>query len=268
MMLKLSQIRALIFDMDGVIYRGNTRLPGIPEFLSFLESHRINYICVTNNATRSAEQFSAKLADMKLQIPAEKILTSSEATASFISQHYPPGVKVLPVGEEGLISALESYGASIVSRHQDAELVVAGMDRQITYEKLTQATRAILSGKPFIGTNPDLTFPAADGINPGAGSILAAIEAASGVHPKVIGKPETTIFEMAMQRMDVDQSVTATLGDRLETDILCGQRVNITTILVMTGVTTSELLAADSIKPDYVFEDVPELLSQWEKEIL
>ena len=122
----------------------------------------------------------------------------------------------------------------------------------------------IRAGAHFIGTNPDLTFPSERGMVPGAGALLALLEAATGIAPRVIGKPETAMMEQALRRMGADRLTTAVLGDRLETDILAGQRAGLMSLLVLTGVTTPELLAASDIQPDLVFSSVAELHAAWE----
>jgi 4-nitrophenyl phosphatase len=162
---------------------------------------------------------------------------------------------------DGVRTALAQAGFSLVE--EDAEFVVAGMDFAVCYERLAQATLQIRAGAPFIGTNPDKTFPSERGIVPGAGSILAFLEAATGVQPTVIGKPGTAMIEQALARLGAQPDHTAMLGDRLETDILAGQRAGLTTLLVMSGVTTQELLSRSEILPDLVFEDVGHLERVW-----
>jgi 4-nitrophenyl phosphatase len=170
------------------------------------------------------------------------------------------GTRVYIIGEEGLRAALrERYTIS----EEEAEFVVAGMDRQLTYEKLRVATLLIRGGAKFIGSNPDKTFPSEEGIVPGTGTILAALETATDVAPFVVGKPETAIFDLALARMGVGKEGTAILGDRLETDILGGQRAGLSTIFVLSGVTTRQELAQSSIQPDFVFESVKELYEIW-----
>jgi 4-nitrophenyl phosphatase len=149
---------------------------------------------------------------------------------------------------------------------QDADAVIVGIDWNLTYDKLKRATREIRRGAKFIGTNADKTFPTEEGIVPGAGSILAALEAASGTAPIVIGKPERMMFDIAVDKMGVKPESTATLGDRLETDILGGQRAGLRSILVMTGVTTPEMVAQSPIQSDWVFDDLVALREAWDNE--
>jgi len=254
----LSSLKNLIIDMDGVLYRGRRPLPGAKEFLGHLEERKIAYTLVTNNATRTPEEYVAVLKEMGIEVSPRRILTSALATADYLENLLPEGARLYLIGEEGLHSALAAQGFEFGERNIEA--VVVGMDRQLTYEKLKTATVAIRQGARFIGTNPDKSFPAEEAIVPGAGAILAAIEAATGVKPTVIGKPEPILFQMALQRMGASEKETAVIGDRLETDILGGQRCGLTTILVLTGITQKEDLAKSGIRPDYTFESLTQLV--------
>ncbi|MBN1660020.1 MAG: HAD-IIA family hydrolase [Anaerolineae bacterium] len=249
--------------MDGVLYRGSEVVPGTREFIDFLRQQGIGLQMATNNATRTPEQFVAKLAGMGIVTEPAEILTSALATAGYLAEIAPPGTRMFVVGMDGLRRALRDAGFDLVE--ENAEYVVAGMDFEVCYERLALATLQIRAGARFIGTNPDLTFPSERGIVPGAGALLALLEAATGVAPKVIGKPETAMMEQALRRMGAERSTTAVLGDRLETDILAGQRTGLTTFLVLTGVTTPELLAVSEIQPDLVFASVAELHAAWQE---
>jgi len=260
---KLGIIQHIIIDMDGVLYRGNEPIPGTAAFLDFLRREEIGFLLATNNATRTPDQFVAKLADMGVTVYPHEILTSSIATAGYLAGIAPPGTRVFVVGQDGLHSALREAGFHLVDR--DAEYVVVGMDFTICYDRLRDATLEIRTGATFIGTNPDKTFPSEVGIVPGAGSLLAFLEAATGVKPTVVGKPGTTMIEQALQRLGARAETTAMLGDRLETDILGGQRSGLLTILVLSGVTDRALLAGSEIQPDLVFEDVAHLQAIWQE---
>lgn len=250
----LHSIKNLIIDMDGVLYRGRRPLPGAQEFLHHLEEREIDYILVTNNSTRTPEEYVAVLKEMDIEVVPERILTSALATADYLGNLLPQGARLYLIGEKGLYSALAAQGFEFGER--DIEAVVVGMDRQLTYEKLKTATVAIRQGARFVGTNPDKSFPAEETITLGTGAILAAIEAATDVTPTVVGKPEPTLFQMALQRMGATEKETAVIGDRLETDILGGQKCGLTTILLLTGISQQQDLEASDIKPDYVFQDL------------
>ena len=143
------------------------------------------------------------------------------------------------------------------------EIVVAALDRQVTYARLAHATRLIRNGARFIGTNPDRTWPSETEITPGAGAVLAFLEAATDVRPFIVAKPEPVIFQQALARMGSRPEETVMIGDRLETDILGGQRVGMKTILVLSGVSTEADVERVGIRPDWTFRDVDQLTRVW-----
>lgn len=265
MAIRLASIRNLLIDMDGVLYRGQTALPGAAELLSFLDEHGLKYLLVTNNATMSQAQFSAKLHKMGIEVPPEAIMTSSLATASYLATLAPVGTKVNVVGEEALVKEMEKRGFVIAGR--DAQYVVCGLDKTLTFEKLVTATIAIRHGATFIGTNADKTYPLEKDLIPGAGSILASLIASTDVQPIVIGKPEPAMFEQSLAALGAKAEETAMLGDRPETDILGGHRAGLATILVLTGVSTREGLAQCEVQPDLIVEDLPALIKLWQAEL-
>jgi 4-nitrophenyl phosphatase len=167
------------------------------------------------------------------------------------------------VGEPALVAELEARGFVMAGRACD--YVVCGWDKGISFEKLKTATLAIRDGATFIGTNGDKTYPLEKDIIPGAGSILAALVAATDVQPTVVGKPEPIIFDQALARLGARREETAILGDRLETDILGGRRAGIATLMVLTGISSAEEAAASEVAPDLVFDHIPALLACWRK---
>jgi 4-nitrophenyl phosphatase len=257
----LRSLRNLIIDMDGVLYRGDEPIEGAGQLIGFLRRQEIDFMLATNNATRTPQQFVDKLAGMEVQIYPEEVMTSSLATANYLARIAPSGADVFVVGMDGLRTAVEEVGFRLVEDR--AEFVVAGMDFTICYERLARASLQIRAGARFIGTNPDLTFPSERGILPGAGSLLAFLEAASGVKPVIVGKPGTAILEQALDCMRAQPATTAILGDRLETDILAGQRAGLHTILVLSGVTDEVILSDSELQPELVFDDVEHLYTAW-----
>jgi 4-nitrophenyl phosphatase len=253
----MKRIKALLVDLDGVVYRGSTPLPGVAEFFDTLNSLQIRYMLITNNSTLTTPQFVEKVRRMGVPADVEQVLTSAEATGAYLAEENPPGTGVFVLGETGLREAMRLYGFDV-----DADApryVVVGMDRQLTYDKLYRACNMIVKGAGLIGSNPDTTLPTEDGIIPGCGALLAALTACTGVHPIIIGKPETRMLHLAMKRMGVSAEETAMLGDRLDTDVVAGCNAGIQTILVLTGISQREEIAAAQAKPDYVFEDLIEM---------
>lgn len=257
----LKDIDHWLIDMDGVLYHGNRRMPGAAEWIAVLQQERVPFLLVTNNSTLTPEEYVTKVEGMGIRVKPGDVLTSSIATADYLSRIAPAGAPIHLIGENGLRSALLNKGFKLVDRGGD--YVVVGMNRQLTFETLKWAGLAIRAGAKFIGTNPDLTLPVEEGQIPGNGAILKALEAATDVSPFIIGKPETPLLEIGMERLGVGREGTAVLGDRIETDILGGQRVGVITVLVLSGVSTREDLERSGLKPDLVFENVLLLLDAW-----
>ncbi len=254
----LSSIKAFAIDGDGVLYRGNTPMPGLADFFAFLRQQSMPFTLVTNNATKTQRDFSDKLARFGVKISPAKVITSSTATAEYLQSQYPAGTQLFVLGR-GVRHAVQAAG--FVLADSEVAAVVVGMDFDINYKKLHTATTLITGGARFIGTNPDRSFPFEGGIAPGNGAILAALEAATGVAPFVIGKPYPPMFRSALAHMGVDAAHAAIIGDRLETDILGGNQLGMHSILVMSGVTTRDMVAAGNIQPDWVFDDIATLLA-------
>ena len=260
-MSRLANIRNLIIDMDGVLYRENAPLPGLVEFFDFMRQREINFALATNNSTRTPAQYVLKMAALGVQISPADLITSALATAAYLQEIAPPGTPVYAIGQDGLMTALQEAGFVLDDRR--AEFVVVGMDTRLTFDKLKRATLLIRGGATFIGTNPDLTFPTPEGQAPGTGSILAAIEAAGGIAPQIVGKPEPMMFRLAMERLKASPANTAALGDRLETDILAAKRAGLLSLLVLSGVTGRATLAESETRPDLVFANLADLVEKW-----
>ena len=253
-------IRAFIIDMDGVLYEGNRTILGAVEFMDMLHQENIPFLLLTNNATRTPTQFVDRLAGMNIQAREEDILTSALATAKVLARRQ-AGARVLPVGETGLLEALRQEGFRIVEEADASpDFVVAALDTQLTYTKLREATWAVRRGAKLIATNSDKTLPTEQGEAPGAGAIVGALEIATGAKAEVIGKPQGGIFQQALDLLGTTARQSAAIGDRLETDILGAKRVDILTILVLTGITTPDILQQSSIKPDMVLPDLTHLV--------
>jgi 4-nitrophenyl phosphatase len=260
--IKLNAARGFIFDMDGVLYRGRTILPGVKDLLNALELRGRKYMLATNNSSASAAEYVATLAGMGVTVPEAAILTSAMATRDYLVQTLPPESGIYVIGAPSLRAEL--FSNTIFHPVQYGEetpaAVVVGIDVSFTYEKLKIANAAIRAGAKFVATNADLTLPTEEGLLPGAGSIVAAVAAASGVTPTVIGKPEPVSLLEALDRMGVTPAESVMIGDRLDTDVLAGHRAGMTTLLVLTGVATREDIPAAAVRPDLVFNDLPAVL--------
>ena len=255
----LTNITHLIIDMDGVLYLGDQPMRCLREFIAFLRERHIGFILATNNSTRTPQAYVDKLASLGVTISPEEILVSGQATARVLAREYPRGTRVHVFGMPSLKQAMTEEG--FVLADDDVELVVASMDREVTYEKLKRATLLIRRGARFIATNLDPTNPSEEGLLPGTGSMIVALEAASGVKATAIGKPEPTMYQLAMEHMGARPETTAAIGDRVDTDILGGKRAGLTTICVLSG--SSNRLEAEAIGTDMIFDDIAHLLETW-----
>jgi 4-nitrophenyl phosphatase len=214
-----SDPRTYVFDLDGVIYRGNEPQPHASETLRELRlrGHKISFF--TNNSTKSREDYKAKLDGMNIPVSLDEIMTSAYATALYLQEQGRTGSCVYVVGENGLVHELESTGMEILqnSHNGRADFVVVGLDKQFTYEKMMCAQQHILAGAKFIATNTDATFPVEEGVViPGGGAIVSSIETASGIEPMVIGKPQTYALSKLLQIAGGTPERSIMIGDRLE----------------------------------------------------
>jgi 4-nitrophenyl phosphatase len=251
---ELSQIRAVLFDLDGVVYLGATPLPGAQAAFDWLDERGMPYCLVTNNSTRTPRQYQDKLRAMGIEIPAHTIYTSALATAQYLKKQYPDGAPVFAIGEAGVYEALAGAGFWIDDRAP--ALVCVGLDQSLTYAKLKTACLAIRAGARFIGTNPDRTLPVEEGLVPGNGAALAALETSTDVTPVVIGKPSATMIDLAIERIGARKEAVAIIGDRLDTDIEAGEAAGITTVLILTGVHRVEDIPRFSARPDYIVDNL------------
>jgi 4-nitrophenyl phosphatase len=259
---RLREAKGWIFDMDGVLYRGSQALPGVRELLDALTLRERKVMLATNNSMATPAAYERKLAEMGIEIPADEVITSAVATRDYLTRTLPAGAGIYVIGmpalREQLFAGTTFHPVQYGEEQPDA--VVVGLDLGFTYDKLKAAHIALQRGAHFIATNADTTLPTEDGLVPGAGSIIAALAAASGRQPIVIGKPETPMLEMAMLRMGTRPEETVMIGDRLDTDILAGERAGMPTVLVLTGVSTREDLAEAEALPDVVVSDLPTLV--------
>jgi len=251
----LPPLKGLLIDLGGVVYRGDHCIAGAPEFFRFLRRVGLPFLLITNNSTLTPDQYVAKLAGMGIDVTADEVLGSAGATAQYLRRTAPPGARVYAIGEDGLRAALTEAGFVLVE--EDVQYVVVGLDRGFDYRKLTLAVRHVTAGAAFVGTNPDSSLPMPDGIIPGAATLHAAITAATGVAPLIVGKPEPTMLLMGAERLGCAPSEVAMIGDRLDTDVVGGGRAGVVTILVLTGVSTRQDVEASPVKPDFLFYDPP-----------
>jgi HAD superfamily hydrolase (TIGR01457 family) len=260
----LRSVRGVLFDMDGVIYVGETPLAGVQDALDYLTKTGRKWLLVTNNASRTPEQFVEKLTKMNMRVRPEQVLGSAEATACWLAEqvqhHGWPGGPVIVMGQTGLKTALTNSGFELTSDPDQAVYAVAGINFELTYEDLANVSLAIRRGARFIGTNGDVTYPSERGPLPGAGSILALLATASGKQPLVIGKPNAGMYEQAMARLGLAPAETLMVGDRYDTDISGAIALGLQTAGILTGISTRAEFEQVATPPTLIVEDLPNLI--------
>jgi 4-nitrophenyl phosphatase len=259
-----SQIRALIIDMDGVLWHGSEAMPGLTGFFETLRARDLRFILATNNASLTPEQYVKKLAGMGVEVSLDEVMTSGMATAMYLAEtHDPAKTRIFVLGEEGLLKPLRDLGFTLTGLYelnrensQGADIVVSGKDHGINWDKLATATLNIRAGAQFIGTNGDTTLPTERGLTHGNGAILAALEAATGIKPLIVGKPEPIMYQQAIAKLGADLNETIAIGDKLETDILGAIRTGIRSLMVLSGVSSEDDLHRSEYQPTWVLPDI------------
>ena len=244
-----SNIKALILDMDGVIWRADAPIGDLAEIFARIEARGLKYVFATNNGTKTPDQYVERLAGFGVNVKPSQVVTSALGVAYMLAQRYPKGTKVFMIGEDGIKVALEEKGFEVLSTNNapEAKVVVMGIDRGITFDKMREATLLVRSGVPFYATNPDKTFPTPRGEIPGAGAWLSVVTTATEVEPIIAGKPFPFMMELSLELLGTHKDETLVVGDRLETDIAAGQAVGCKTALVLSGVSTKS--QADAWQP-------------------
>lgn len=257
-----THIKALILDMDGVIWRSDTPIGNLSEIFTRIEARGLKYVFATNNGTKTPEQYVERLAGFGVKVKPSQVVTSALGVAFMLSHKYPKGTKIFVIGEDGIRVALEEKGFEVLSTNNatEAEVVVMGIDRDITFDKMREATLLVRNGVPFYATNPDKTFPTPRGEIPGAGAWLSVVTTATEVEPIIAGKPFPFMMELSLEILGTTKAETLVVGDRLETDITAGQAVGCSTALVLSGVSTKE--QANNWKPkiDIIANDLASLI--------
>lgn len=255
----LETISGLIIDMDGVLWHGDRAQVGLVEFFATLRELKLRFILATNNASLTAQQYVDKLAAMGVQVGIDEILTSGMATANYLAEQFvPQQTRVFVIGGIGARQPLQDLGFTLSDLYPDTppHLVVCGLDKALSYDKLATATLCISQGAAFFATNADTTLPTERGLAIGNGSILAALTTATAVKPTVIGKPEPIIYQQAMAILGTPASETVAIGDRLDTDILGAVRTGIRSIMVLTGISSVSDIDGLDYAPTRIVEDI------------
>jgi HAD superfamily hydrolase (TIGR01457 family) len=251
------------FDLDGVIYRGDERLPGAREFIDWIEATGRTYLYLSNNSMSTPAQIAARLQALDMPAPLERVVTAGSAAAAYLGHTY-PGAWAFVLGLPPLAQMVADAGLHLLSEEEGAraEVVLVGLDRSLTYARLSVATQAVLNGAAFVTVNRDPLLPTEGKLEPGAGSIAAAIEASTGISPYVVGKPEPGVVLEALRLIGAKPAETVMIGDGITLDIPAGHNAGLETILLLSGITSRAQIAEAAIQPDAVYDDLAHLLAE------
>jgi 4-nitrophenyl phosphatase len=253
-----------LIDLDGTMYRGSEKIEEAPLFIKHLHETKQDFIFLTNNSSKKPKDVVTHLATFGIEADEKRVYTTSLATAQYISNQK-ERASVYVIGEEGLRAALEEAGCILVTEGdqvKDCDFVVMGLDRQITYEKLANATLAVRAGATFISTNADKALPSERGLLPGNGSLTSVVTTSTRVPPLFIGKPEPLMIDLILQKTGLQKKDLLMIGDNYETDILAGIGAGVDTAIVFTGFTTKEELEGVNIKPTYQWNTLLEAINR------
>jgi len=258
-MQRLMDKKGYICDMDGVIYHGSKLIPGAREFVQWLRAESKRFLFLTNSSASSPRQLKQRLAHLGIEIGEEHFMTSALATASFLASQN-PNAGVFVIGESGLITALHDKGFHIDRVNPD--YVVVGETQTYNFEQIAHAIQLVLKGAKLIGTNPDVTGPAETGIVPACKALISPIELATDRKAYFVGKPNPLMMRHAIKRIQCRREETLIIGDRMDTDIIAGIESEIETVLVLTGITKKQDLAAFPYQPNHILDCVADIISK------
>lgn len=262
--INFNEKKGFISDMDGVIYHGNRILPGVTEFVNWMVENNKKFVFLTNSAERTPHELSMKLERMGLSVSADHFYTSAMATAEFLSSQT-PGCTAYVIGEAGLTKAL--YDHKIYMNDVNPEYVVVGDTRSYNFEKIDKAIELVNKGAKLIGANPDITGPKEDGIMPATGALIAPIEIATGKKAYFVGKPNPLMLRHGLNMIDCHSSEIAFVGDRMDTDIIAGIESNVDTVLVLSGVSTPEVVEQFPYRPKCILNGVGDIVKSAKGEL-
>jgi 5'-nucleotidase len=253
------EIHSWLMDMDGVLVSEEHAIPGADRFLARLTERGIPFLVLTNNSMYTRRDLAARLRASGLEVPEEAIWTSANATAKFLEDQRPGG-SAFVIGEAGLTTALHQAGYTMTDRAPD--YVVLGETRTYSFERITRAIRLINDGARFIATNPDPTGPSPDGDLPATGAVAALISRATRADPYYVGKPNALMMRSALNAIDAHSETAAMVGDRMDTDVVCGLEAGLEAVLVLTGVTTREDAERHPFRPSRIVDSIADLIDE------
>lgn len=256
--LNFNEKTGFICDMDGVIYKGNQILPGVTEFIQWLQEEKKEYLFLTNNSGYTPRELNQKLERMGLDVPEEHFYTSALATAAFLKEQA-PGCSVFAIGEAGLLNAL--YDAGITMNDVNPDYVVVGEGRSYSLDSLTKATNLVMGGAKLIGANSDVSGPIEGGIAPACRALVAPIEMATGIQAYYCGKPNPLMMRTGLRKLHCHSAEAVMIGDRMDTDIISGLESGMSTVLVLSGCSTMDTLKTYAYRPSAVVDGVGDIVT-------
>jgi NagD protein len=254
---QLRNKKGFICDMDGVIYHGNRILPGVHEFVEWLQREGKEFLFLTNGSGKTPRELRQKLANMGLDIDEKHFYTSALATARFVAKQM-PGARAFVIGEPGLFHAL--YEQGITYDENNPDYVIVGEGSNYNYDKICQAVRCIQRGARLIGTNTDLTAPSESGIIPACRALVAPIEMATGTQAYFCGKPNPLMMRTGLKLLGCHSGEAVMIGDRMDTDVISGLETGMSTVLVLSGVSSRETLKTFAYRPTMVLDGVGDIV--------
>lgn len=253
---RFGDIRLYVLDMDGTLYLSDRLLPGAMDLIEYFREQAVPFLMYTNNSSRSAEDYAAKLNRLKIEVQPDLIMTSADVMVDCLKTRHPGE----PVALLGTPACAETFRSAGVELSDDARIAVAAFDTTLTYAKLVRFCDVLRAGAVFYATHPDLNCPVDGGMIPDLGAFLALIEASTGRCPEIVGKPFRPTVAAISRRTGFAPAEMAFVGDRLYTDMAVARNNGAHAVLLMSGETDDAMLAASSIQPDAVFADAAALL--------
>ena len=251
--------KLFLLDMDGTIYNENQIFEGTLDFLKQIETQGGRYIFITNNSSKSVDDYVKKVNTMGIPADASHFYTSSQAAAFYLNENY-PGQTVYCMGTRSLVKELRDCGISVVTEVDDnASVVLIGFDTENTSEKIRNTCIMLGRDVAYLATNPDLVCPVSFGYIPDCGSMSIMLKNATGKTPFFIGKPEPIMVDCVLKKTGIPPKDAVIVGDRLYTDIATGKNAGIDTICVLSGEATMEDISSGDVKPTWVFDSVKEI---------
>lgn len=262
--IELSKYRGLIIDLDGVVWLDNKIIHKADETISYLKNAGMKLVFISNTSTKSMAKMMKKINNLNLPINNNEVVLASRESVKYVSNLNSGNNNVYIIGSEGLKREAAGFGLNVISdeqvKYSRVDFVLVGWDSRINALKLKNALNAILKGAKFVAINKDPTHPGKNDIRPATGAIVGAVEAMVDKEPDIlVGKPETYLLNIGLNRLNLSKEAVAIVGDTLSSDIKAGKNIGIDTILVLTGNTSSDRISYN-VAPDYIIESISDLL--------